>query len=77
MEKSGALAPGFNAAWAGSASALDKINPQTAARLVPPLGRWRRFDAERGAMMRAGLERIAAQPQLSKDVLEQVTKSLA
>ena len=57
--------------------ALDKLNPQTAARLVPPLGRWRRFDAARGALMRAALERIAATPGLSKDVLEQATKSLA
>ncbi|MBB5987973.1 aminopeptidase N [Sphingobium lignivorans] len=57
--------------------ALDKLNPQTAARLVPPLGRWRRFDGARGAMMRAELERIAATPGLSRDVLEQATKSLA
>ena len=27
--------------------AVDRLNPQTAARLVPPLGRWRRFDAAR------------------------------
>jgi aminopeptidase N len=27
--------------------AVDKLNPQTAAKLVPPLGRWRRFDAGR------------------------------
>ena len=57
--------------------ALDKLNPQTAARMVPPLGRWRRFDAERGTLMRAELERVAATPGLSKDVLEQATKSLA
>lgn len=57
--------------------ALDRLNPQTAARLVPPLGRWKRFDADRGALMRAELERIAATPNLSKDVLEQATKSLA
>ena len=56
--------------------ALDKINPQTAARLVPPLGRWRRFDIDRGVLMRAELERILAQPRLSKDVTEQVSKSL-
>jgi aminopeptidase N len=57
--------------------ALDKLNPQTAARMVPPLGRWRRFDAERGTMMRTELERVAATPGLSKDVLEQASKSLA
>ncbi|MGP1282536.1 MAG: aminopeptidase N [Parasphingopyxis sp.] len=54
----------------------DAINPQTAARLLPPLGKWRRFDAERGAMMRAELERILAAPNLSKDVFEQASKSL-
>ena len=54
----------------------DAINPQTAARLLPPLGKWRRFDDERGAMMRAELERILAAPNLSKDVFEQASKSL-
>jgi len=55
----------------------DKLNPQVAARLVPPFGRWRRFEPKRAAMMREALERIAATPGLSKDVYEQVTKSLA
>ena len=57
--------------------ASDRINPQTAARLVPPLGRWRRFEPGRAALMRAQLERIVAEPNLSKDVFEQVSKSLA
>jgi aminopeptidase N len=57
--------------------AADKLNPQIAARLVPPLGRWRRFEPKRAAMMRQALERIAATAGLSKDVYEQVTKSLA
>ena len=56
--------------------AVDKINPQSAARLVPPLGRWRRFEPQRAAAMRAELERIVATPGLSKDVLEQASKSL-
>ena len=56
--------------------ALDGLNPQTAARLVPPLGRWKRFDAERAALMQAELRRILAQPGLSKDVTEQARKSL-
>ncbi|MET1756986.1 aminopeptidase N [Novosphingobium sp. RD2P27] len=55
---------------------LDPINPQTAARFVPSLGRWRRIEPRRAALMRAELERIAAEPSLSRDVLEQVTKSL-
>jgi aminopeptidase N len=56
--------------------ALDPINAQTAARFVAPLGRWRRVEPKRSAMMRAELERIAAAPSLSRDVAEQVTKSL-
>jgi aminopeptidase N len=56
--------------------ALDRLNPQTAAKLLPPLGRWRRYDPARGAMMRAELERIVATPGLSKDVFEQASKSL-
>ena len=57
--------------------AADKLNPQIAARLVPPFGRWKRFEPKRSAMMKAALERIVATPGLSKDVYEQVSKSLA
>lgn len=56
--------------------ALDPKNPQTAARMIPPLGRWKRFDDARAAMMKAELERILAQPGLSRDVTEQASKSL-
>jgi aminopeptidase N len=56
--------------------ALDPVNPQTAARFVPPLGRWRRIEPGRAALMRAELERIAAAPKLSRDTAEQVTRSL-
>ncbi|HEX8401517.1 MAG TPA: aminopeptidase N [Allosphingosinicella sp.] len=57
--------------------AVDKLNPQTAARLVPPLGRWRRFDEGRAGLMRTELQRIVDTPGLSKDVFEQASKSLA
>ena len=56
--------------------AADKLNPQIAARLVPPFGRWRRFEPKRSAMMKAALERIVATPGLSKDVFEQVVEKL-
>ncbi|MBW6524776.1 aminopeptidase N [Sphingomonas sp. RHCKR47] len=56
--------------------ALDALNPQTAAKLLPPLGRWRRFDPTRAPLMRAELERIVAHPGLSKDLFEQASKSL-
>jgi aminopeptidase N len=56
--------------------ALDRLNPQTAAKLLPPLARWRRFDPTRAALMRAELERILAVPGLSKDMFEQASKSI-
>jgi aminopeptidase N len=56
--------------------ALDPINPQTAARFVTPLGRWRRIEPVRSALMKAELERIVKAPRLSRDTYEQVTRSL-
>ena len=61
---------------AGLILALDPINPQTAARFVPALGRWRRLEDGRAALMRAELERIKAAANLSRDTFEQVTRSL-
>jgi aminopeptidase N len=57
--------------------AVDRINPQSAARLAVPLGRWRRFDAGRAALMKGQLERIVALPGASKDVLEMASRALA
>ena len=56
--------------------ALDPLNAQTAARFVAPLGRWKRIEPGRAALMRAELERILAAPKLSRDTFEQVSKSL-
>ncbi|MGN6356013.1 MAG: aminopeptidase N [Novosphingobium sp.] len=56
--------------------ALDPLNAQTAARFVAPLGRWRRIEPGRAALMRTELERLAAAPGLSRDTFEQVSKSL-
>lgn len=55
--------------------ALDPINPQTAARFVSPLGKWKRIDEGRSAKMKAELERIA-EADLSRDTFEQVNRSL-
>jgi aminopeptidase N len=57
--------------------ALDPINPTIAARLVQPLGAWRRHEPGRQALMRRALERILALPGLSKNTYEMVSKSLA
>src|SRR3546814_10269948 len=56
--------------------ALAPRNPQTAARMLPPLARWKRFDAARQALVKAALERILAQPGLSRDVTGQASKDL-
>ena len=56
---------------------LDPLNPQVAARLLPPLGRWRRFDADRQALMRTELDRILATDGLSPDVFEIASKAMA
>ncbi len=56
---------------------LDPANPTLAARLVQPLGTWRRHDPARQALMRRQLKRIFAIPGLSKNTYEMVSKSLA
>nr|MCU0890465.1 aminopeptidase N [Sandarakinorhabdus sp.] len=56
--------------------AVDRLNPQSAARLAVPLGRWRRFDEARAGLMQAQLERIIAAPGMSKDVLEMASRAL-
>jgi len=55
---------------------LNELNPQIAARLLLPLGRWQRFDSQRQALMKTELERIAGLDNLAKDVYEVVNKSL-
>ena len=55
---------------------LDAINPQIAARLVSALSRWKRFDADRQALMQDELKHILARPKISRDVFEIVSKSL-
>jgi aminopeptidase N len=58
-------------------AALDPINGQVAARMVNPLGAWRRQDGARAALMRGELERIAALPKLSRFTFEKISKALA
>jgi aminopeptidase N len=56
--------------------AVDRFNPMTAARLVDPLGGWRRLKPELGALMKAELERIVSIEGLSKNVYELATRAL-
>lgn len=56
---------------------LNGINPQIAARLLQPLIGWRRYEPVLKEKMKGELERVAAQKELSRDVFEIVSKSLA
>lgn len=56
---------------------LNSRNPQIASRLVEPLIRLKRYDAERQAKMRAALEQLKGLENLSGDLFEKITKALA
>ena len=56
---------------------LDKLNPQIASRLVRTLINGHQYNKEREVLMREALERIKAKDDLSSDVFEIVSKSLA
>jgi aminopeptidase N len=57
--------------------ALDASNGQTAARLINPLGAWRRQNYSRQSLMRGELERVLATPKLSRGTFEKASKGLA
>jgi aminopeptidase N len=57
--------------------ALDKLNPQVAARMARAFDRWKRFDPARQALAGAQLTRIRDAEGLSRDVAEIVSKALA
>jgi len=57
--------------------AIDRLNPQVAARLLQAVTRWRKYDEARQRMMRDQIERIAATPGISRDIYEIASKSLA
>jgi len=55
---------------------LNVQNPSIASRLLTPLTKWKKYNTQRQGLMKAQLERILAEPGLSKDVFEVVSKSL-
>jgi aminopeptidase N len=57
--------------------ALDPSNGQVAARMVSPLGQWRRVDPARQALMQAELRRILDTPKLTRNTFEMASRSLA
>ncbi|EPF18726.1 MULTISPECIES: aminopeptidase N [Cedecea] len=56
---------------------LNSRNPQIASRLVEPLIRLKRYDAERQSKMRAALEHLKGLENLSGDLFEKIAKALA
>jgi aminopeptidase N len=56
---------------------LDPMNSQVAARLVPPLGQWRRMDTARQTLMKQELQRVLDTSGLSKGTFEMASRSVA
>ncbi|WP_341861183.1 aminopeptidase N [Gymnodinialimonas sp. 57CJ19] len=56
---------------------MDGANPQTAARMSSAFDTWRRYDADRQALMQNALSRMAASPGLSRDLAEMVSRMQA
>ncbi len=55
---------------------LNLSNPQVAARLIEPFLKYRQYDASRQDLMKAELNKLAALPNLAKDLFEKVHKAL-
>ena len=55
---------------------LDKLNPQISSRMGGSLIQWRRYNAERGALMKAELDRLAGMKPISDDLFEVVSRGL-
>lgn len=63
--------------WRDHVLAINAFNPQVAARLARALDRWRQLAEPYRSAARAAIEHVAAQPDLSNDVREVVTRALA
>ncbi len=61
---------------ADQALAMDKVNPQVAARVFGAFESWRRFAPPAAAAMRAEIERVAKTDGLSKNLFEIATRAL-
>lgn len=57
-------------------ASVDSINPQTAARMLAPLGRWMRLDESRRKLMKKSVASLLEKSELSNDVKEMAEKSL-
>jgi aminopeptidase N len=55
---------------------LDKLNPQVASRLASVFNPWKKLEPTRRSLMQQTLQELVAQPDLSPDVYEIVSKAL-
>ena len=63
--------------WSERVIEIDAFNPQVAARLARALDRWKKLAEPYRSAARESIARVAAKPDLSNDVREVVTRSLA
>jgi len=55
---------------------LDKLNPQMSSRMGGGLIQWKRYSEERGALMKAELQKLADMKPISNDLFEVVSRGL-
>ena len=55
---------------------LDKLNPQMSSRMGGGLIQWKRYNEERGALMKAELQKLADMKPISNDLFEVVSRGL-
>lgn len=55
---------------------LDQLNPQISSRMAGSLIQWRKFNEERGALMKAELQKVAEMKPISDDLFEIVSRGL-
>ncbi|QIW14900.1 aminopeptidase N [Pasteurellaceae bacterium RH1A] len=55
---------------------LNDSNPQVAARMIEPLIKLSRYDAQRQTLMKRGLERLKDKENLARDLFEKIEKAL-
>jgi len=65
------------ALWSDLVLQLNDINPQVAARLARSLDRWRKYTPALQEKMHTALQKVASAKNVSRDVLEIVSKALA
>ncbi|WP_234266792.1 aminopeptidase N [Hydrogenophaga sp. NFH-34] len=63
--------------WSDRVLEIDTFNPQVASRLARALDRWKKLAEPYRSAAREAIARVAAKPDLSNDVREVVTRSLA